>query len=93
MGTPVAGYILNVLSIVLIDVLLGGDNAVVIALAVRQLPAKDRRIGIAAGAAGAVVLRIILTFFAARLLEVNYVKFVAGHVDRDSATCAGSRES
>ena len=78
MGTPVAGYILNVLSIVLIDVLLGGDNAVVIALAVRQLPAKDRRIGIAAGAGGAVVLRIILTYFAARLLEVNYVKFVGG---------------
>jgi YjbE family integral membrane protein len=78
MGTPLAGYILNVLSIVLIDVLLGGDNAVVIALAVRSLPKKDRRIGIAAGAAGAVALRIVLTFFAARLLQLNYVKFVGG---------------
>lgn len=78
MGTPLAGYILNVLSIVLIDVLLGGDNAVVIALAVRTLPKKDRRIGIAAGAAGAVALRIVLTFFAARLLQLNYVKFVGG---------------
>jgi YjbE family integral membrane protein len=78
MGTPLAGYILNVLSIVLIDVLLGGDNAVVIALAVRSLPPRDRRIGIAAGAAGAVALRIVLTFFAARFLQLNYVKFIGG---------------
>jgi YjbE family integral membrane protein len=76
--TPLAADIVNVLSIVLIDVLLGGDNAVVIALAVRSLPPKDRRLGIAAGAAGAVALRIVLTFFAARLLEVGYVKFVGG---------------
>lgn len=78
MATPLAADIVNVLSIVLIDVLLGGDNAVVIALAVRSLPPKDRRRGIAAGAAGAVALRIVLTFFAARLLKIGYVKFVGG---------------
>lgn len=78
MGSPLAAGLLNVLSIVLIDVLLGGDNAVVIALAVRTLPPKDRRLGIAAGAAGAVALRIVLTFFAAHLLETQYVKFVGG---------------
>jgi YjbE family integral membrane protein len=78
MANPAAGYIVNVLSIVLIDVLLGGDNAVVIALAVRSLPPKERRIGVAAGAGGAVALRILLTFFAARFLQMNYIKFIGG---------------
>jgi YjbE family integral membrane protein len=78
MGHQIAAFLFNVLSIVLIDVLLAGDNAVVIALAVKSLPPRERRIGIAAGASAAVVLRIILTFFAARLLLLNYVRFVGG---------------
>jgi YjbE family integral membrane protein len=71
-------FLFSALSIVLIDVLLGGDNAVVIALVVKSLPPKERTIGIAAGAGGAVVLRIIFTFFAARLLQVSLIKFFGG---------------
>jgi YjbE family integral membrane protein len=71
-------FLLSGLSIVLIDLLLGGDNALVIAMAVRSLPPRERRIGIAGGAAVAVVLRIGLTVVAARLLEIDYVKLVGG---------------
>ena len=68
------------LSIVVIDLILAGDNAVVIAMAVRALPHKQRRKGIIFGAAMAVVLRIFLTFFVARILTLNYVKLVGGLV-------------
>jgi YjbE family integral membrane protein len=78
MGNQIAGFLFNVFSIVLSDILLAGDNAVVIALAVKSLPARERRIGIAAGASAAVILRIVLTFFAARLLQLNYVRFIGG---------------
>ena len=67
-----------VLSIVLIDVVLAGDNAVVIALAVRTLPPKERLMGITLGSAFAVVLRVGLTFVAAQLLAINYVKLGGG---------------
>ena len=67
-----------ILSIVLIDIVLAGDNAVVIALAVRKLPPKQRLMGIALGSAFAVVLRVGLTFVAAQLLALNYVKLVGG---------------
>jgi YjbE family integral membrane protein len=78
MEHQIAAFLFNVFSIVLIDVLLAGDNAVVIALAVKTLPPRERRIGIAAGATAAVALRIVLTFFAARLLQLNYIRFVGG---------------
>ncbi len=78
MGHITPSFYFDALSIVLIDILLGGDNAVVIAMAVKSLPEKERKIGIMAGAGAAVVLRIIFTFFAARLLELNYIKFVGG---------------
>jgi YjbE family integral membrane protein len=78
MGSFTPEFFLSALSIVLIDVLLGGDNAVVIAMVVKSLPHKQRRIGISAGAGGAVVLRIIFTFFAARLLQVSFIKFFGG---------------
>lgn len=67
-----------ILSIVLIDIVLAGDNAVVIALAVRTLPPKQRLMGIALGSAVAVVLRVGLTFVASQLLAVNYVKLIGG---------------
>ena len=54
-----------ILSIVLIDIVLAGDNAVVIALAVRTLPPKERLMGIILGSAVAVTLRVGLTFVAA----------------------------
>ena len=62
--------------IILIDILLGGDNAVVIALACRKLPPKQRTQGIIWGTAGAIVLRIILIFFALQLLAIPFLKIV-----------------
>jgi YjbE family integral membrane protein len=66
----------DVLKIIMIDVLLSGDNAVVIALACRNLPLQQRKQGILFGMAGAVVLRIVLTFFAVSLLSLPYLKLV-----------------
>ncbi len=60
--------------IIMIDILLGGDNAVVIALACRKLPAKQRTQGILWGTAGAIVLRIVLIFFALQLLAIPLLK-------------------
>ena len=62
--------------IILIDILLGGDNAVVIALACRGLPPKQRRLGIIYGTAGAIILRVILIAFALALLAIPYLKLV-----------------
>ncbi len=64
--------------IIIIDILLGGDNAVVIALACRNLPARQRRQGIFWGAAGAIILRVILISFAVALLRVPFLKLVGG---------------
>ncbi len=62
--------------IILIDILLGGDNAVVIALACRKLPPAQRTKGILWGTAGAIILRIILIFFALQLLAIPFLKIV-----------------
>ena len=70
--------LLNALRLVLIDLLLAGDNALVIALAVRALPKPQRRLGIVGGASGAVVLRVALTTVAARLLTVPYLQIAGG---------------
>ena len=64
--------------IIVINILLSGDNAVVIALACRNLPPAQRRWGIIWGAVGAIVLRIVLTFFAVQLLELPYLKTIGG---------------
>ena len=66
-----------VLQIIAIDIVLGGDNAVVIALACRRLPEQQRKLGIFWGVAGAIALRVILIFFALNLLTIPYLK-VAG---------------
>jgi len=71
-------FFVAIISIVIIDIILAGDNAVVIAMAVRSLPAKQRLQGIIFGAGAAVVLRVILTFFAAHLLLFQFVKFIGG---------------
>lgn len=62
--------------IIMIDILLGGDNAVVIALACRRLPPHQRTKGILWGTAGAIVLRVILIAFALALLQIPYLKLV-----------------
>jgi len=71
-----AHFWLSVGQIIMIDILLGGDNAVVIALACRQLPKELRLKGILWGTAGAIVLRVILIAFALTLLSVPYLKLV-----------------
>lgn len=65
-------------SIILINIVLSGDNAVVIAMAVRALPRSQRQKGIILGTAFAVVLRVVLTFFVASFLQTPYVKLAGG---------------
>jgi YjbE family integral membrane protein len=67
---------LAVMQIIAIDIVLGGDNAVVIALACRRLPPAQRRLGIIWGTAGAILLRVVLVFFAISLLQLPYLKLV-----------------
>jgi YjbE family integral membrane protein len=67
-----------VFQIIMIDLLLGADNAVVIALACRGLPQKQRRLGIICGTAGAIVLRVLLIAFALALLALPFLKLAGG---------------
>lgn len=64
------------LKIIGINIVLSGDNAVVIALACRSLPDKQRNMGVLFGSGGAIALRIILTFFAVYLMNMPYLKIV-----------------
>src|SRR5690606_31351660 len=67
-----------IFQIILIDILLGGDNAVIIALACRNLPKAQRLQGILWGTAGAIFLRVILIAFALVLLDIPFLKLVGG---------------
>jgi YjbE family integral membrane protein len=67
-----------VFQIIVIDILLGGDNAVVIALACRNLPPSQRIRGVLWGTAGAIGLRVALIAFAVVLLDVPLLKFSGG---------------
>jgi len=69
---------LAVLEIIMVNILLSGDNAVVIALACRNLSPRQRKHGIFWGVLGAIVLRIVLTFFAMSLLTNPYLKLIGG---------------
>jgi YjbE family integral membrane protein len=69
---------LAVLQIIFVNVLLSGDNAVVIAMACRGLPAQQRRWGMVIGAGVAVILRIIFIGVVARLMLLPYLKLVGG---------------
>ncbi len=71
-------FLARLASIVVIDLLLAGDNAVVIAMAVRPLPREQRKLGILLGALAAVLLRVVITFFVAQLLQARFVKLVGG---------------
>jgi len=71
-------FCMGIFSIILINIILSGDNAVVIALAVKNLPPKQRRTGIILGAGAAVVLRIVLTFCVVQLLNIRFLSFVGG---------------
>lgn len=69
---------LSVLQIVWIDLLLSGDNAVVIALACRSLPEKQRKIGIWLGAGAAIFLRIIFALIVSYLMGLPFLKVIGG---------------
>ncbi len=71
-------FLTALFSIVIIDLILAGDNAVVIAMAVRSLPHDQRKKGIIFGAGAAVLLRVAITFFVAQLLNISYVKLIGG---------------
>jgi YjbE family integral membrane protein len=73
-------FLSGLISVIIVNVILSGDNAVVIAMAVRSLPRSQRQKGIIIGAAGAVLLRIVLTFFVARMLQTPYLKLIGGLV-------------
>ncbi len=71
-------WILRWLSIVVLDLTLAGDNAVVIALAVKNLSPKQKTKGIIFGAGAAVALRVVITFFVAQLLNISFIKLAGG---------------
>ncbi|MFC0189117.1 TerC family protein [Fictibacillus aquaticus] len=71
-------FLLSLLQIIAIDILLGGDNAIVIALASRNLPEHQRNKAIFLGTGLAIILRIVLTILAVYLLKIPYLYFVGG---------------
>jgi YjbE family integral membrane protein len=71
-------FYFSVVQIIAIDILLGGDNAVVIALACRRLPEEQRKKGILWGVVGAIALRVVLIFFALQLLALPGLKIAGG---------------
>jgi YjbE family integral membrane protein len=73
-----ARFWFDLLQIIGINILLSGDNAVVIALASRSLPAAQRRMAIIGGSGAAVVLRIALCLIIASLLQIRYLKLIGG---------------
>ena len=73
-----AAYALQILKIIGIDIVLAGDNAVVIAMACRMLPPKQRMMGILLGAGVAILLRVVFTLVVQQLLDVPLLKLVGG---------------
>lgn len=71
-------FFVSLLQIIWIDILLSGDNAVVIALACRSLPDNQRKWGIILGAGAAILLRVIFAIFIVYLLQVPYLKLIGG---------------
>jgi YjbE family integral membrane protein len=67
---------LGLLKIIGVNIILSGDNAVVIALAARSLPAKQQKLAVFWGAGAAVVMRVVLTLFAVALLSLPWLKLV-----------------
>lgn len=71
-------FFLALLGLMMVNIVLSGDNAVVIAMACRNLPAQQQRQAILWGSGGAIILRIILTIVAVKLLEIPYLQFAGG---------------
>ena len=73
-----AEFWIGLVKIIWINIILSGDNAVVIALAARSLPPEQQRKAVFFGSGAAVVLRIALTVVAAKLLEMSYLQIIGG---------------
>ena len=73
-----ADFWIGLLKIVWINIILSGDNAVVIAMAARSLPPPQQRTAVLFGSGAAVVLRIVLTVVAAKLLALPYLQILGG---------------
>lgn len=73
-----ADFWIGLVKIVWINIILSGDNAVVIALAARSLPPHQQKKAIAWGSGAAVFLRIVLTVVAAKLLELSFLQIIGG---------------
>lgn len=71
-------FLVGLLKIILINIVLSGDNAVVIALACRNLPADQQKKAVVWGSFGAIALRIVLTFLAVWLLQIPFVQVAGG---------------
>ena len=71
-------FFVALLEIIGINIILSGDNAVVIALACRSLPARQQKVGVILGAGAAVVLRILFTVFVTWLMAVPLLKLAGG---------------
>lgn len=73
-----ADFWIGLMKIIWINIILSGDNAVVIALAARSLPAHQQKKAILFGSGAAVVLRIVLTIVAAKLLQLSFLQVIGG---------------
>lgn len=71
-------FLLALAGIMMVNIILSGDNAVVIAMASRNLPKKQQRLAILWGSAGAIGLRVVLTIVAVILLQIPYLQFIGG---------------
>jgi YjbE family integral membrane protein len=71
-------FFLDLLKIIMVNIVLSGDNAVVIALASRNLPEAQRKMAVMWGGGGAIVLRVILTVVAVVLLKIPFLQFIGG---------------
>ena len=77
-GMSSNAFFIALVQIVAIDIVLGGDNAIIIALACRNLPKKQKRLGILWGTTGAITLRVILVFFASALMTTPGLRLIGG---------------
>lgn len=78
MNTSAADFILSLLNIVFLDLILAGDNAIVIGLAARNLQGKRQKQAILLGTGGAVILRIIATILVVWLLKIPWLLAIGG---------------
>lgn len=76
MDLSIQEFWIPLLKIIWINIVLSGDNAVVIALAARSLPPRQQKLAVAWGSGAAVAMRIVLTLFAVALLQLPYLKMI-----------------